>query len=293
MRDRLRRNASTKELRKSIAANGGLVRPLYVRRMPDGKYLALEGNRRLTALQELNQIDPEYWVYAPCLEIPDDMDETAWLLFLTTEHGPAAKRKWSGAAKAYVVRKLREAGLSDEVVAELQGKSKKTLAAAFDAIEKCHMHRDLTGNESPEDYHSYWVELIQQRGYKADAERLDKLACEAFSKGIRIGSKGIRDLPKIAKNPAALYKLLNGNPDTAYYESMAILAASDPSSESTGIIGKVQELKTRLQRSMSELVGNIDGNEAAKQAMRELIAELAKTAKACGLGDDLKRIFAK
>ena len=44
---------------------------------------------------------------------------------------------------------------------------------------------------------------------------------------------------------------------------------------------------------MSELVGNIDGNEAAKQAMRELIAELAKTAKACGLGDDLKRIFAK
>lgn len=110
----------------------GLKTPIVVKPLKGGRYQVINGHRRLTAINLINEERPDTWVNIPVLIAKDLSDEAAIEMML----GDAESKPLSAMALAEAVERLSKfGGLSAAQIAEKIGKSEvyvgklRTLAA--------------------------------------------------------------------------------------------------------------------------------------------------------------------
>jgi ParB-like chromosome segregation protein Spo0J len=123
-----------RDLVPSLIANGYLpYEPLIVKPHPNGRYVVLEGNRRLAAVQAMRDSDDEVEVRAflekrlgtlPCLIFTGD--ERQELSYLGLRHISKTK-DWSAAAKSAFVERVLRSGVSLKEAARLTNTSSNAL----------------------------------------------------------------------------------------------------------------------------------------------------------------------
>ena len=103
-----------KQLRLSIAQNGGLIDPLIVVRR-GGDLIVLEGNSRLAAYRLLAEKDPVKWQKVRALILPETISESDIFTLLGQYH-LVGRKDWNVFEQAaYLYRQKQSSGLENDV----------------------------------------------------------------------------------------------------------------------------------------------------------------------------------
>lgn len=159
-----------KTLKVSIEANGGLNRPIIVRRNE-----VLEGNSRLAAYRLLAKSDPDKWAKIKCQVLPDDLSEELVQTLLGTIH-LIGQTEWSPFEKAgYLYRTTQKSRRPIKALALDFGLKVK------DAEMYVKVFKAMMDNEDMQPTHwSYYFELFKSKPIVQMAEKnadIDIIPC--------------------------------------------------------------------------------------------------------------------
>jgi ParB family chromosome partitioning protein len=114
------------KLRNSIRKQGDVINPIPVRLLPDGKFEALAGHRRLQAAREAGLKELSVRVFKV------ESEAEAWRI---AYHEDALKEPWSPIAKALAFKRMREDGMKLEDIAVIAGMSKDRVEQIMRLLE--------------------------------------------------------------------------------------------------------------------------------------------------------------
>jgi len=276
--DLLREIPDAPKLRKDIELNGDLRERIILRAIGNGKFKAVEGNRRRFAFGELRQKYPKdaRWQTMPARILPDDIDPKSVALLLSDLH-VAGKVKWDAHEKAgQIYRMNKDLGIPlDEIVIHLHaGKSTVTrwLKAYAFMQERFRTVDDGKYDKEAEGKWSYFDELYRSSELKQhveeDPEFADKF-CRWVGEGRLPKGETVRRLPAIIKNPDALHAFESLPVDKAFTEAMRIVASAEPEQDSAmfSLFAKVREQCTDIG-SVREIM-RIRTDKVAEQRLLE------------------------
>ena len=213
-----------KQLRLSIAENGGLIDPLIVR---DGDFVVLEGNSRLAAYRILCKNDPVKWGLVKCKVLPADIDDAAIFTLLGQYH-IVGRKDWSPYEQAgYLYRRKKETKIPDMDIAKELGITKSQATNYIKVFEYMKAKNDLT----PERW-SYYEELLKNRkiqnAIKEKPQLEEKIVSQIQSEEI-VNAADIRKIGEITANTTKSgkkirEKYIDGEMDM--YEAFAALQDS-------------------------------------------------------------------
>lgn len=192
-------------LRESIRTNGGIIHPIIVNKMADGRCVVIEGNTRALIFREFKKQKVEGdWDTIPamvyeCLS-QEDIDAIRLQAHLV---GP---REWDPYSKAKYLDHLRNAKhlTMDQIVDFCGGRKREVLdyIAAFNDMEE-HYRPLVTDDQFDQSRFSAFVELQRPRVKQAIVNH--KFTYGDFSKWVREGLiyplNMVRQLPRILDNP--------------------------------------------------------------------------------------------
>lgn len=154
-----------RDLRDSIEENGGLTVPIVV-----CNNVVIEGNRRLAAYRMLAKKNPEKWAYIPAEILPDDVPESAILIYLGQIH-IVGQKDWAPFEQAgFLYRSLKTTGMTVKELSESTG-LKST------AVQKMvSVYEFMIKNDDQESKHwSYYEQYLSNRAIKKARETNEKL----------------------------------------------------------------------------------------------------------------------
>ena len=154
-----------RELRDSIEENGGLTVPVVV-----CKNVVIEGNRRLAAYRMLSKRDPEKWSYIPAEILPDDIPESAILIYLGQIH-IVGQKDWAPFEQAgFLYRSLETTGMNIKELSESTGLKLSTVKKMVTIFDFMLKHDDQESK-----HWSYYEQYLSNRSIKKARETNDKL----------------------------------------------------------------------------------------------------------------------
>lgn len=183
-----------RQLKVSIACNGGLIEPLFVR---DGDMTVLEGNSRLAAYRLLARENPELWREIPCRLLTNDIDEDAIFSLLGQCH-IIGKKDWEPFEQAsYLYRRQQQTGLSIQAMADELGISPQRAQKYIKTIEFMVHHDDL--NEKHFSCYDSYLKNASIQKVRETEKDLDKTVVEAVKNENIRSTKDVRQLSETAK----------------------------------------------------------------------------------------------
>ena len=184
-----------KQLRLSIAENGGLIDPLIVR---DGDFVVLEGNSRLAAYRILCKTEPVKWGMVKCKVLPADIDDAAIFTLLGQYH-IVGRKDWSPYEQAgYLYRRKKETKIPAENIAKELGITTGQAKNYIKVFEYMKEKNDLT----PERW-SYYEELLKNRSIQnsiKEQPQIEEKIVSQIQKGIIENAADIRKIGVITSN---------------------------------------------------------------------------------------------
>lgn len=158
-----------KQLRLSIAQNGGLIDPLIVVRR-GGDLIVLEGNSRLAAYRLLAEKDPVKWQKVRALILPETISESDIFTLLGQYH-LVGRKDWNVFEQAaYLYRQKQSSGLENDTLAKSVGLTEGKVNTYINVYTFMLQHDDLRP-----DRWSYYEEYLKNRGVKKYRETSSKI----------------------------------------------------------------------------------------------------------------------
>lgn len=165
-----------KELRDSIEKNGGLTVPIIV-----CNNVVIEGNRRLAAYRMLSKKDSKKWACIPAEILPDDVPESAILIYLGQIH-IVGQKDWAPFEQAgFLYRSLKTTGM------DVKGLSESTGLKTSTVKKMVSIYEFMIENDDQESKHwSYYEQYLSNRAIK-DARKINKKLDEKIVIDIKAG----------------------------------------------------------------------------------------------------------
>ena len=243
--------ASYSSLKQSICTHGGIIQPIIVNRLADGRLIVVEGNTRLQIYREfLRDKVPGQWDKIPSV-IHNNLDAKSIDAIRLQAHlvGP---RPWDPYSKARYLNLLRNSShMTFEQIVEFCGGRRRQVAEyieAFNDMETCYRPSlSPSGSFDPTRFSSF-VEL--QRPNVQGALLVARFTKKDFAKWVVDGLIGrqenVRKLPRIFDNPKAREVFLEDGAE----EAMKILEVPQADTNLAGatLAQLAQELQRRLAR---------------------------------------------
>lgn len=149
-----------RNLRDSIATNGGLIEPVIVR-VVNGENVVLEGNSRLAAYRMLSENDPFTWKEMKCNVFVDDITDADVFILLGQLH-IIGKTDWSLFEQAgYLYRTKESTGSSTNDIAKMLGIKPSDAKKLYD-VYKYMVEVDDTQAK----HWSYYEVLLRTNSFK-------------------------------------------------------------------------------------------------------------------------------
>ncbi len=182
---------NVRDLLDSFRKNGWLpVDQIQVRQMVRGRYLVVEGNRRVAALKhlqrryqeqaiDLGQLSPSIFDEVPVVLYPE-ADEAHHLVLMGLKH-ISGNKKWPAINQARLLRSLlEEHAMSPDDVGKRVGVTKRELNLALRTLALCESYRDSDyGDQFRSDQYSLFREILKSPsirdwlGWKEDTMRAE------------------------------------------------------------------------------------------------------------------------
>jgi hypothetical protein len=225
-----------KALQNDIKRNGGLRERVILQ--PNGtKLKALEGNVRVTCLEDLHKKNPTdlRWKKVPARILPKDVDPKQIAILLADFH-VAGKITWKAHEKAgHVYRMVHDLNMTMDEVTTYLHTSKSVVSRLESAykfmIEKFLKIDDEKYAKKGESKWSYFEEFFKLKDlreeYKRNAAFGDNF-CRWVGDGRLPEGETVRSLPLIIGNPEAYKKFQEADVADAFRLAMKIVEASDP-----------------------------------------------------------------
>lgn len=256
-----------KPLREAIRFNKGLIEPIYVRELPNGKKKVLEGNRRLAALDDLqaDDKDHDYFKYVPAYVIPAEMSDEVWLTYLDILH-KQGKLHWGGHSDAIYYRLMLQAGIPIEDIAANAGRK---MADVKTALKTCDMVDEYEAfskgvDDNPEDKYAQLYQIATKNFAKTKKGR--KTAYRLVMNGEVKSAKEIRKLTEIDRDdPATFSKLAAGEITLAQ-----AVGKAEEFDEVGGSVKRFKSLTKTITEKFLESKKTLVKNQAAFNAARTL-----------------------
>jgi hypothetical protein len=217
-------------LKKDIEGNGGLREKIIAQRNGNGKFKVIEGNCRLTALEDLHRKMPgdSRWKKVPARILPEDADPKQIAILLSDFH-VAGKIEWRAHEKAgQVYHMVTKLTMDQGEVATYLRTSKATvnrwLAAYRFMVEKFLKAYPDKGEGTWSYFEEFFKKSDLVNELKANPEFGDDF-CRWIGEGRLPQPVLVRQLPDVLKNPEARKKLEKGG---TFAEAMKIVETSDP-----------------------------------------------------------------
>lgn len=187
-----------KQLKLSIAQNGGLIDPLIVVER-DGDMIVLEGNSRLAAYRLLAEKDPLKWQKVRALILPPHITEGDIFTLLGQYH-LVGRKDWNVFEQAaYLYRQKQTTGLENDTLAKSVGLTTSKVNTYISVYTFMLEHDDLRP-----DRWSYYEEYLKNRGIKKYREtnaEIDKVIVTQVKSGQIKQAVDIRNvLGEVAKS---------------------------------------------------------------------------------------------
>jgi hypothetical protein len=207
---------SVKRLYAAIKQDGGVSEPLFLRALPDGKYLVLEGNQRTVATRHLRTKEPNNHRFStvPAWVFGSDLTDSETASLLAELH-VAGKDEWPPYEQAKHIFDFSDVyGKSQDWIATKLRLSKSQVGQkmlAYQALNeyiKDAQDTDLTAIKK----FSFFEELMKKRPLK-EQYTADPDFKKRFQQWVKhdklIDAKDVRKLPEIFESPDALHALEN------------------------------------------------------------------------------------
>lgn len=239
---------STKFLKVDIKANGLFERP-YVMRHGE-RFIAKEGNRRLSVYQDLLKEDPTnpQWQTMPVRILPDSTTPQQMAIMLAQWH-VTGKDPWSAHERAGHIYQMSEVlHLPDEVIKATLHMGMPTINKAV-AAYRMMMERYVVIDggvfrEHAEGKFTFFDEFYRAKGLR-DRMKTDPFIQDDFCRWVGEGrvptSENVRLLPAILANPMAERLFRESEKDQAFRRAADTLEANDPTRKSK-FFTKIKEL---------------------------------------------------
>lgn len=203
-------SATYSSLREAIKQHGGLISPIVVKPLANGRYLAVEGNTRVAIYRELNRGDADHWKAIPAI-VRVGMQEADEHAIRLQAHliGP---RPWRAYAKGkYLHHLYYDKKLSiNELLNYCGGNSRKREIEGYIAAyaDMAEFYGDQLRASRGYSQFSAFVEL---QDIKQDLHRAGYSVTD-FAKWLADGNikplQTVRYLPRILANPTAKRRFL-------------------------------------------------------------------------------------
>ena len=241
-------SASFEKLRNSILTNGGIIQPIIVNRLPDGRLRCIEGNTRVALYKEFAAKGAKgNWEEIPAL-VYDDMDQPRIDAIRLQVH-MVGTRPWGPYAKAKYLHSLRTHDLLPfSAIIDFCGGKQKEIQTSINAFEDMETYyRPLVGDENFDmRMFSGFVELQDRKIKETLLEA--KFSIGDFASWVHEEKfrplQLIRSLPSILKNTKARELFLKHNAKKAL-DVLTPTENSDALKDAT-VLQLVSELKHRL-----------------------------------------------
>ena len=225
-----------KQLKVSIASNGGLIDPLIVSK----QRFVLEGNSRLAAYRLLCAIDPIKWGRVRCKVLKEDVGE-ATIFTLLGQYHIIGRKDWDPYEQAhYLYRRHEQTNTPVDAMAQELGLSIQKAEKMIQVIKFMIDHNDLNK------YHwSHYEEYLKNASIKkfrtTNNTRIDDTISEAIKNGEIREAQDMRKLGEIARindkqSKKIMQKIIDGNFDI--YDGYEELSAT----------GKLDDVVKKLKK---------------------------------------------
>lgn len=219
---------SYSSLKESIKANQGIIHPIIVNELDNGKLVVIEGNTRVQIYKEFCQAGvPGYWETIRSIVYHDLADEEIHAIRLQSHLvGP---RDWDPYSKAKYLNYLsnQEKLPIQQIISFCGGKTAevKKMIDAYNDMENYYRSNLDDDSEFDQREFSKFVEL-QNRGIK-DAILIHKFNRNDFAKWVIDGNidtaQNVRKIPVILRNKEAMKVFLKEN----ITEAMKVIAIAE------------------------------------------------------------------
>ena len=267
--EKLKEEASVKNLRPEVKRHGGLIEPILVRH---DTMEVIEGNSRLAVYRQLHQEKFEgEWELIPC-EIVSCLTDEQQAAFLNQIH-VKGKTSWSAYEKANFAYVRKERGWNVDQLANLFGESKATIRTRVKVIEMMKRNKD---NERS--HFSYYDVLVRTADI-AEARKKEGLDGFLLTKIKNFGpddedseftAQELRKkLPVILKKPQMLKRYINS--DIGLDEAYQLSKISQ-------VEEKIKQARNLLDGVSRQEIVQLEQNRfnAFKQEIRKLTKEVER-----------------
>lgn len=225
-----------KALKADIEKNGGLIERVILQ--PNGtKLKALEGNVRITCLEELRKKYPDdrRWRTVPARILPKEVDPRQTAILLAEFH-VAGKIAWKAHEKAgHVYEMVHTLKMSLDDIATYLHTSKSTVTR-FEQAYKLMVERflkidDCAYEKQGENKWSFFEEFLKNPDLRLEFKKSAAFGdnfCRWVGTGRLPEGEMVRKLPEIIKNPEAFKKFQEAAVADAYKLAMKVVEASNP-----------------------------------------------------------------
>lgn len=211
---------SYENLKNSIKENGGIINPIVVRKMADGKYLVIEGNTRVQIYKKFAaEKIPGDWLVIPALIYEDISAEEIHAIRLQAHLIGA--REWTPFAQAKYVHHLyyHEKMSMSKIIEFCGGKKSRIqqLIAAYSDVE--NYYKPMCDDDTQCDIRKFSSFMELQRPQILRFLETNKISKEQFVKWV-INDKfarqeHIRSLPEIWRSKEARQAFIAENSEVA------------------------------------------------------------------------------
>lgn len=203
-----------KRLYAAIKQDGGVSEPLFLRALPDGKYIVLEGNQRTVATRRLQTKEPNNPRFStvPAWVFGEDLSDGETAVLLAELH-VAGKDEWRPYEQAKHIFDLSDVyGKSQDWIATKLRLSKSQVGQkmlAYQALNEYLKDTQDTDLKAINKF-SFFEELMKKRPLK-EHYTADPDFKKRFQQWVKheklIDAKDVRKLPEILESPDALKAL--------------------------------------------------------------------------------------
>jgi len=213
----------TKSTFREIKFSQGLSEKPYVKKLPDSKYLVIEGNRRIVCLRRLadeissrkekniplEKVDPQQ-----CYVFPEDIDDATIALWLARIH-VSEKKDWPAMNKGvHVCDLITKHGYDWDEVAKSISVGKNTISQMLKAFDATKEYQKKHPNDKGWlQKYSYFLELYKRRNLKEWTENPNNL--DKFMDWVNTGkipmAIQVRKLDKIILDQKAFGAMQTGS----------------------------------------------------------------------------------
>ncbi|MFZ0699711.1 MAG: ParB/Srx family N-terminal domain-containing protein [Thermoplasmata archaeon] len=218
------------KLRLAIEVNRGLVNPIWVSRLPGGRYLTIEGNTRVLAYRDLHSkfLNDQTFEHIQCKILPPGVDQEV-IDFVRIEAHLRGVTPWDAYERARYLFQLYDGGQTLSHLAAQTRLSESEMMNSITAYRTMTEHY-LTKFRAPNEVlkFSYFVEYQSRRRIQESIARngfsVDDL-CDWIGTRKLPRAADIRDLPDILDTPEAREEFLA----TGFEGARDVLAYIKPS----------------------------------------------------------------